>query len=133
MTFSTTFAAAVCAAVTIGGMHHQGGPAHATDNQVFVGGTVIMRVQVGSVGATPAQRASLIQERVNLLLGNGSIRPDDITVQPLGNEATVQVKGKLLFTADWATARYNHTTPTSLANTWADNMRRVLPGLTLPK
>ena len=36
-------------------------------------------------------------------------------MQPLGNEAVVRVKGQLLFTADWATARFNRTTPTLLA------------------
>jgi hypothetical protein len=51
----------------------------------------------------------------------------------LGNEAVVLVKGQLLFTADWATARYNQSTPLQIANMWADHMRSVLPSLTQPK
>ena len=45
----------------------------------------------------------------------------------------MRVKNQLLFTADWATAHFNHTTPTLLANQWAQHMRDVLPGLTQPK
>lgn len=108
-------------------------PGTANGNAVFVGGTPIMRVRVGAAGYSPDQRARQIQERVNQLLGTGPIRPSDITVEPLGNEATVDVKGKLLFTADWATARFNHTTPMALAQQWADHMRQVLPSLTQPK
>lgn len=102
-------------------------------NAVFVGGTPIMRVRVASGGYSPTQRATQIQERVNKFLGQGPISPDDISVQQSGNEAVVQVKGQLLFTADWATARFNHTTPMALATIWADHMRRVLPSLTQPK
>jgi hypothetical protein len=113
------------------------GPSLAADtansNAVFVGGTPIMRVRVASGGYSPDQRATQIQQRVNTFLGQGPISPDDITVQPSGNEAVVQIKGQLLFTADWATARYNRSTPMQMASMWADHMRRILPGLTQPK
>ena len=102
-------------------------------NTVIVGGTPIMRVRVAVAGYSPEQRAAQIQERLNQILAHGPIKPTDITVEPLGNEAVVQVKGKLLFTADWATARFNHATPMNLANQWAQHMRDVLPGLTSPK
>lgn len=102
-------------------------------NAVFVGGTPIMRVRVGAAGYSPEQRAQQYQLRLNRILAHGPIRPADVQVQSLGNEATVKVKGRLLFTADWATARFNHTTPTALANGWADHMRQVLPDLTAPK
>lgn len=102
-------------------------------NAVLVGGTPIMRVRVASGGYSPEQRADQIQARVNKFLGQGPIRAGDITVRPAGSEATVQVKGQLLFTADWATARFNHSTPVQLANMWATHMRDILPGLTQPK
>ena len=107
--------------------------APASDTAVFVGGTPIMRVRVGAAGYSPAQRAQQVQQRLNQILGQGPINSTDVQVQPLGNEAVVRVKGQLLFTADWATARFNHTTPTLLANGWAAHMRQVLPGLTGPK
>lgn len=122
--------AAVCVLATAAGAQT---PGSANGNAVFVGGTPIMRVRVGAAGYTPNQRARQIQERVNQLLGTGPILPTDIQVQPLGNEATVDVKGHLLFTADWATARFNHTTPMALAQGWAAHMRQVLPSLTKPK
>ncbi len=81
----------------------------------------------------PAQRAAQIQERVNRALGRGPIQPDDISVAQRGGEAVVLVKNELLLTTDAATARFNHTTPLLLAQTWAENMRRVLPSLTQPK
>ena len=109
------------------------GQAPSNSNAVFVGGTPIMRVRVGAAGYSPVQRAEQYQLRLNQILASGPITPADVQVQPLGNEAVVKVKGQLLFTADWATARFNRTTPTLLANGWAAHMRQVLPGLTAPK
>ncbi|BDI28686.1 hypothetical protein CCAX7_007370 [Capsulimonas corticalis] len=105
----------------------------ASSSAVFVGGTPVMRVRVAAGGMTPEQRADQIQQRVNLALGHGPIAASDITVEPSGNEAVVNVKGQLLLTADWATARYNQSTPMELAQTWADNMRGILPSLTQAK
>jgi hypothetical protein len=110
-----------------------GANAPSNANAVFVGGTPIIRVRVASGGYSPDQRAEHIQNRVNKLLGEGPIYPSDITVQPVGNEAEVLVKGQLLFTADWATARFNQSTPMELANMWADRVRAILPKLTEPK
>lgn len=108
-----------------------GGPS--TANAVFLGGTPIMRVRVAADGYSPAQRASQIQERLNNLLGMGSITADEITTQQVGADAVVMVKGHLLFTADSATAQFNSTTPIALANTWADHVRKLLPALTEAK
>ena len=102
-------------------------------NAVFIGGTPIMRVRVAAAGYSPEQRASAIQERLNRILAHGPIHPSDITASAQGAEAVVRVKGRLLFTADMATARYNQATPLELANQWADHMRVVLPGLTQAK
>jgi hypothetical protein len=102
-------------------------------NAVFLGGTAIFRVRVSGGGLSPEQRASRIQNRLNDILGSGPVSPNDITVSPIGGEAAVYVKGKLMFTADTATARYNQSTPMALANTWADHLRKVLPGLTEAK
>ena len=107
--------------------------AASTANAVFIGGTPIMRVRVAAAGYSIQQRASAIQERLNRILAQGPILPSDITVSPLGAEAVVRVKGRLLFTADMTTARYNEATPLELANQWADHLRTVLPGLTQAK
>lgn len=124
---------AVAAALSLIGPPASAQTDTASGNAVVVGGTPIMRVRVASGGYSPEQRAAQIQQRVNKFLGQGPIRPDDITVQPSGGEALVLVKGQLLFTADRATARFNQATPVQLANMWADHMRQVLPGLTQPK
>ena len=113
-----------------GGM---GAHAASNANAVFIGGTPIMRVRVAAAGYSPEQRASAIQERLNRVLAHGPIHPSDITASAQGAEAVVRVKGRLLFTADMATARYNQATPLELANQWADHMRAVLPGLTQAK
>jgi hypothetical protein len=110
-----------------------GAQAASNANAVFIGGTPIMRVRVAAGGYSPEQRASAIQERLNRILAHGPIRSSDITIDPLGAEAVVRVKGRLLFTADMATARYNEATPMELANQWADHMRAVLPDLTHDK
>jgi hypothetical protein len=101
---------------------------------VFVGGTPIMRVRFAADGYSPEQRAAAIQNRVNKLLGQGPITPDEITVQDIDNvDSAVYVKGQLLFTADSATAQFNQTSPHNLASEWADTMRSVLPSLTEAK
>ena len=102
-------------------------------NAVFIGGTPIMRVRVAAAGYSPEQRAAAIQERLNQILAHGPIQPSEITVSSQGADAVVRVKGRLLFTADSATARYNQATPRQLASQWADHMRAVLPGLTQAK
>ena len=104
-----------------------------SDNEVYVGGTPIMRVRVASGGMSTSERATQIQARVNKFLGMGPIRTADIQAVMEGGEAVVQVKGQTLFTADRATAKYNRTTPMQLAEIWAGRMRAVLPGLTQPK
>jgi hypothetical protein len=108
-----------------------GGPSNA--NAVFVGGTPIMRVRFGAAGYTAAQRAAAIQDRLNLLLGQGPIAASDITTEQQGSDAVVMVKGQLLFTADKATAAFDTEKPLALANGWADRLRSVLPGLTEAK
>ncbi|MEO7717437.1 MAG: hypothetical protein ABIY70_14650 [Capsulimonas sp.] len=105
----------------------------ASTNAVVVGGTPIMRVRTAAGGMTPEQRADQIQLRVNKVLGQGPIMASDITVEPSGGEAVVNVKGQLLLTADRATARFNQSTPMELAQSWANNMRNILPSLTQPK
>jgi len=123
------FMAAACMLMPAAASMAQG----TTANEVFVGGTPIMQVRVAGGGFSTEERASEIQLRINEALSHGPVRESDITVQPSGNEAVVMVKGNLLFTADWATARFNNATPNELANKWADNMRVVLPALTEPK
>lgn len=110
-----------------------GAQAASTADAVFIGGTPIMRVRVAAAGYSAEQRASAIREQLNRILAHGPILPSDITVSPLGAEAVVRVKGRLLFTADLVAARYNEATPLELANQWADHMRGVLPGLTQAK
>ena len=113
-----------------GGM---GARAASNASAVFIGGTPIMRVRVAAAGYSPEQRATAIQERLNRILAHGPIHSSDIIASAQGAEAVVRVKGRLLFTADMATARYNQATPLELANQWADHMRAVLPGLTEAK
>ena len=104
-----------------------------TSNAVFVGGTPIYRVRVAGGGYSIEQRADAIQLRVNDILGIGPILPQDVTVSPVGSEYAVYVKGRIIFTADTATAKFNQSTPYELANIWATHLRNVLPGLTEAK
>jgi hypothetical protein len=110
-------------------------PAYTNTNAsaVFLGGTPIFRVRVAGGGYTIEERAATIQQRLNDILSTGPIFPTDITTGPVGAEEAVYVKGKLIFTADLATAKFNDATPTDLANQWAQNLRNILPGLTSPK
>lgn len=131
MTHGKSMLALGAALTLLGGAAAAQAPSNA--NAVFVGGTPIMRVRVASAGYTPEQRAAAIQQRLNEILAHGPIRPSDITVGSQASEAVVLVKGRLLFTADAATAKFNQASPMALANQWAQNMRSVLPDLTHTK
>jgi hypothetical protein len=71
-----------------------------------VGGTPILTVRLAAGGMSAQERATAIQARVNHLLSIGPLYPQDISAVPLPDgEAAVDVKGILLVTADFDTAR----------------------------
>ncbi|HEY3332309.1 MAG TPA: hypothetical protein VGK19_19930 [Capsulimonadaceae bacterium] len=104
-----------------------------TATDVFLGGTEFIRYRNSAAGYTATQRATETQERLNLILGLGPIKPSDIKAVQTKSAAVVTVKGHLLYTADPATACVNKTTPIELAKDWATATRSLLPGLTVAK
>jgi hypothetical protein len=103
-----------------------------TTTKVYAAGTPVMTVRAAAGGYTPAERADHIQNRLNYILGLAPIFPSDIEVVPSGQDVLVTVKNRLLFTADPDAAKANDSTPLDLANTWAVELKRILPTLTRP-
>lgn len=97
---------------------------------VYAAGTPVMTVRTAAGGYSAEERASHIQNRLNLTLGMAPIYPSDVTVTPSGQDVLVMVKDRLVFTADPDEARANDSTPAGLAITWADELKQVLPNLT---
>ncbi len=99
----------------------------ASEGDVVVGNAVVLRVRFASGGFTIKQRADLVTERLNNLLGSDDFDPSTITVAVRNKEYAVVMGDKIIITADKDTAAFNKTTPELLAKTWAENIRKIIP------
>lgn len=98
------------------------------EGDVSVGGEHILTVRFPAAGMSIKQRADAITERLNTILSDPNLKPEDIVAVSLPNgEAKIMVKDKLLVTVDKQTARFNTTTPLALAQSWTTHLRKVLP------
>jgi len=104
-----------------------GTPNAATRTDIDLAGQVVMRIREGAGGYTAGQRAEIIRTRLIPILSNSNLRAEDITVSGPASGPTIYVNGQQLITIDGNLARYNKTTPAGLAQSWAANLRRVLP------
>jgi hypothetical protein len=99
----------------------------AAEGDVSLAGRVVLRIRYPAAGYTVSQRADSVQARLNQVLSMGEIAPADVRVAIQNKETAVFVRDQLIITVDWTTARANKTTPDKLGQTWADNLRQVLP------
>lgn len=104
-----------------------GDAATALRTDIDLAGQVVMRIREGAGGYTAGQRAEIIRTRLIPILSNSNLRAEDITVSGPASGPTIYVNGQQLITIDANLARYNKTTPAGLAQSWAANLRRVLP------
>ena len=93
--------------------------------QVWLGGSLLLRVRCAAGGYTIEQRADAIQQRANLLLQLGDNLPK-ITVRKSGADSDVYAGGTLFLTVTSADGKANGTTSASLANTWATRLRDII-------
>jgi hypothetical protein len=100
--------------------------AFAVPGDVTLGGLVVLRVRYPAAGYSVAQRGDAIQSRLNEVLGMGQVAPEDVKVGLMNKETAILVKGQLIITVDWTTARANKTTPDKLGQIWAANLRKAL-------
>jgi len=95
--------------------------------EVIIGQEVVLRVRFAAGGYSVEQRADIVTQRINRLLGSRVFDPSDVTVAVRNKEYVVLMGDTLIITVDKETAAFNKTTPEKLANIWADNLRRVIP------
>lgn len=95
---------------------------------IVVGGVKILTIRAALGGMTIEQRVVIIRQRITNALSIGPVRPADITVRTVNGTPAVFARDILIITADAEHARLNATTPQALAEIWAENLRRGLPG-----
>ena len=96
---------------------------------VLVGGRFLFSIRSVASGMTPEQRVAQVQQRL-IQIGQSPIYASDIAVKPIGYDAAIYVKGRLLITVDSPMARAQQSTALGLANIWASRLQTMLPELT---
>lgn len=100
--------------------------------EVYLGGFLLLRVRCAAGGYTVDQRVSALQMRANdlLQLGRGIAI---VSVKKSGKDACIYSDADLFMTVTPADARASGTTTESLARTWAQRLRTILPQATPEK
>ncbi|MBI3946412.1 MAG: hypothetical protein HY321_10875 [Armatimonadetes bacterium] len=93
-----------------------------TEGEVLVGSNVILRIRAAAGGLTPTQRAQTIARRLQDVLRQEGLTPQDVRVARVDGEYAVMVRDDLVITADAYQAALNRTTPRRLATTWRNNL-----------
>ena len=114
-------------------------PAHASEvDTILLAGKPVMRIRAGRDGASPVDRAEIIRQRLSQVLTPGQpvIQAKDITVRPesVNGEAAagIYARDQLLVIVDVTLTEANGMRdPFELAQVWAENLRAVLPALSL--
>jgi hypothetical protein len=82
------------------------------------------------LGKTADQRANDVYDRLRTILNNPKFKGSDIQVKPLGNYgAKIVANNQLIVPIGMKEAEANKSTPMKLAETWAANLRKVMPKL----
>ncbi len=95
--------------------------------EIMAGGMVILRLRATIAGMSAAARAGALYERLNDIISDGQVKPADIKAVRKGNDWLVMAGSHLFVTVTEQEARMNHTTPMSLAEVWASNLRIAMP------
>lgn len=99
----------------------------AQEGDVMMVDFLLLRIRCPAAGYSVAERAEIIQKRVNDLLVLGGFDLDTIRVVESGNTAALYANNRLIVTVDECMARMNNTTPAGLARVWAERLRDIYP------
>ena len=94
---------------------------------VLVDEQVVFRIRTTAGGLSPFQRAQIVADRLEQLMGD-TLEPEDITTGIVNGQEVVLADGEVIITADPAHAKLNGTTPTALSNLWAQRLENVVAG-----
>ncbi|MFQ6096364.1 MAG: hypothetical protein ACE5O2_01470 [Armatimonadota bacterium] len=91
--------------------------------EVWANGGVILRIRCGEA-AQARQRSEALAQRLRERAAAG-LRPQDVSALTRGRQAVVRVGGSTLVTVSREQARMCRSSPLSLAQQWAGNLRRL--------
>jgi hypothetical protein len=94
---------------------------------IVIGNEQIFRIRHDAPGMTIQQRADVVTQRLNELLGCPCIYVNRIKVVRHGEDYAIMYGKQLIITVDKATAKDNSISAKKLARQWANNLKRVLP------
>lgn len=103
-------------------------PARADDGDVAVGGVLLFRIHAGANGMSPKERADAVDTRLQDILAEPVIKPDDVHIVGTDkNSAKILVKDRLLVTVTKADGNFNKVTAQKQAQMWLESLRKALP------
>ena len=92
---------------------------------VLINDVIVVKIRRGMENKTPYQVASVVADRLNRAVERG-YGPTDIAADRVDGEWGVFAGSDLLVVADSYHAQVNNSTPRTLAEDWAQNIRREL-------
>ncbi len=102
-------------------------PAHAVaEGEIVLGDITVMRIRTAAGNVTAAQRASMVQERINEVLAVPGLKANDVHIVKTAYGPTLYVRKIKLITIDPDTAKDQSMTQDELAKTWAHRLMGVI-------
>lgn len=102
-------------------------PVLAAGNSILIGGSPVFTVNAGAAGMTPAARAEKIQRNIdNSLVASSNHGPTAVKITYVKGVPVITLGGYLVTSVDAATAKAAGTTPSILAQKWANSLKAAL-------
>lgn len=95
--------------------------------ELLIDDQVALRIRTSAGGLTPFQRAQVVANRINQLMGD-TLQPEDITMGVINGQQVVMADSQVIVTADAQHARLNNTTPAALSTLWARQIANAVSG-----
>jgi hypothetical protein len=97
-------------------------------NTLSIGGTEMITLR-GDSQASVDNRADILTNRINYILGEPNLTADDIVIVMEKNDPVLYVRKHLLVTVTTQDAAYNQLTQEKQADIWLQKFRETLPEL----
>lgn len=106
-------------------------PVLAAGNSILIGGSPVFTVNAGSSGMTATARAEKIQRNIdNSLVASSNHGPTAVKITYVKGVPVITLGGYLVTSVDAATAKAAGTTPSILAQKWANSLKAALSNKT---
>jgi len=102
-------------------------PLFAGEGDVTLGGEVLLRIRYPRGGLTVQQQADKVTERLVNIIGDPTIKAEDIYMKKMGKEYSIFIRKQIIITTDERTAKANGMTSEKLAQRWLKIFKRVVP------